>query len=807
MSFRLSPRLWLLAPFAALVFFLWATAQRLERAHAVSLLPAWNSLIGTSDASSLTGYAGGQRALIIPERNEKTFEWIAQSQTMVAHRDWRLRAVLYDNAPAGRPVDSPSLYRWWLAALGAIDHAVTGKLVGVAIERAALYADPLLLGLALLACSFFCVRHFGPPAAGLLSLGLVTVFPLAATFLPAVADDRGAAALLALASVLPLLAGVVRGQPVPRWFALAGALGGLGVWFHLATEIPVLIGLFAGGLLAAWFHRKSDVAAAWTKAWRAWSLSGSVTILAAFLVEQFPGHLASWRLDAVHPLYGVAWLGLGELLVLACGAFTVAPLQKRSRAWIAFFLALAAVASVPVMMWRTDTAGFLTRDLLWTRLASLPNSVSALNLASWFNRDGASVTLLAVLAPVVIIAAAIGLMASRHTSVERRAALALALGPTLIALGFACTQLRWWAAFDATFLAVLVALATAGGASPRSPWRWLLPSLAAVVLLLGVLVQWPHREPSGTPALTASDAQTVIERHLAHWLAERTEAPGAIVYAPPHVTTTLCFFGGLRGLGTFAPENQLGFGTSLTIAAAKTMEEAETLLRGRNVRYLVIPSWDPFFDNFAALYLAKNFSNRGSLLITELRRWNLPAWLRPLPYQLPVGGAFESQSVRVFEVVDEQSPATAGARLAEYLVETGELADAARIADQLRRFPGDLGALSARAQVQNARGDAAGAAQTLAQLETRLATGADRFLAWDRRVSLALTLAQADKVEPAIAQARRCVAEISAAKLRTLSTGSLYNFLMLSRAIALEIPPEMRAAALKLLPPDLRANF
>src|SRR5256885_15769929 len=48
--------------------------------------------------------------------------------------------------------------------------------------------------------------------------------------------------------------------------------------------------------------------------WRAWAFGGAVTSLAAYLIEYFPSHLGSWELRAIHPLYGLAWLGGGELL-------------------------------------------------------------------------------------------------------------------------------------------------------------------------------------------------------------------------------------------------------------------------------------------------------------------------------------------------------------------------------------------------------------------------------------------------------------------------------------------------------------
>jgi hypothetical protein len=147
-------------------------------------------------------------------------------------------------------------------------------------------------------------------------------------------------------------------------------------------------------------------------------------------------------------------------------------------------------------------------------------------------------------------------------------------------------------------------------------------------------------------------------------------------------------------------------------------------------------------------------------------------------------------------------------RSAEYLVETGELEKAAAAAEALRRFPGDLGALTARVQVQSARGDAAGSAQTLDSLLSRLSSGADRFLPWDRRVSLATVLARAGRVDLAREQVRRCLVEVSDQKLRSLSTGSLYNLLVLSHSFGLEATdPRLRELALNLLPGALRSSL
>ena len=152
--------------------------------------------------------------------------------------------------------------------------------------------------------------------------------------------------------------------------------------------------------------------------------------------------------------------------------------------------------------------------------------------------------------------------------------------------------------------------------------------------------------------------------------------------------------------------------------------------------------------------------------------------------------------------------AAAASRLAEYFVETGDLGDAAAAAAALRRFPGDVGALAARAQVQSARGDAAAAARTLDALLVRLRNGGDRYLPWDRRISLATVLARGEQYRLAGEQMRRCIEGLKEDRLRSLTTGSLYDLLVLAHAFHIEIADSrLRDLAIDLLPEDLRSRI
>ena len=815
---RVFPRLWIVVLICACGFLYWCDQARIRRVREVSAMIEGAPANGMAKGSTATGDTTGQRRLIVPGRNERSFDWIAQTQQMFVRHEARVRHVDYDNAPQGRAVNAASPYRWWLGLVARIDQVMSGRPIAASVENAAIWAGPALHFLFLVGGAFFVAWRFGGVAAILFSVGVVTLFPLAGEFLPGMPDDRGLSPLIVIGSLLAVLAGMIsanddEARAKPGWFAAAGVIGGLGLWVDVAAQVPVIAGIAVGGILVSLVARRSragtEKKGETVLPWRVWSLAGAATVLVAYLIEYFPAHFDLWRVESVHPFYGLAWIGLGEWL----GSFekwirTGKYSEKGVRGWIALTVSLLAIASIPLVMWKTGSRAFLVRDLPSLRLTPMDDGAVATSVWAWIAQDGMTAAVWTTVLPVLALVPVGWILFRPATKPRARFAVALGLGPALVLLGFATQQLGDWSGFDAVLLAVLVAAFAGRFWIFFSVRNWAWAGVVVGIAILGITRLLPEKFPEAGGKLTASESQELIERHLAHWLARHAGESGAVVYAPPGETATLCFYGGLRGVGTFAAENREGFGASLMIAAAKTMEEAQGLLLARSVRYIVIPSWDPFFDDFAQRYLAKNYSNRTSLLAQELRRWNLPPWLRPIPYQIPVAGGFEGQSVLVFEVVDDQSPAVAAGRLAEYLVEIGELDRAIGVAETLRRFPGDVGALVARAQVQGAKEDGRGVAETLAALQARLANGADRFLPWDRRVSLAIVLARANQIDPAREQLKRCLVEADAKKLRSLTTGSLYGLEVLARAYNMNTPdPTMNEFALSLLPQDLRERL
>ena len=806
---RHSSKAWILAPVCALAFTLWADYARLQRVEFVSNIAKGDARI---DGDSPTGYADGKRWLVVPEHDNPTYQWIEETQLMISRGDWRVRRVDYENAPFGRDVHSASPYRWWLVLVARFGHAVSDRPLGLCVERAALFADPLLHLLLLVAATAFVARRFGPFCAAVLSVGLAAIFPLASAFLPGVANDFGLEQICALWSVLLLVAGTLAGRHARRWYFAAGVAGGCGLWLSAMGQVPVIAGIAGGGVLAMLTGRagpaKASAGVSAPQPWRDWALGGAISSLLAYLVEYFPGHMEP-QLRVNYPLYGLAWLGLGDLLWRFESWLRGEKPPGGVRNLSMWILSAAAVASLPFAILRSGDRAFLADGLFSARLTNMPDGVVAAGLSAWIGRDGLGLALAAACLPLLLLGPATWLLFRKQSGAANRMAIAVALGPVLAALVLAVQWLRWWSTLDVALLALLVA-ATAAVRSASNPRRSrvLWCALLVPVLAFGLMQLVPAAgvAGSGKVLLTRAEVEGLYERGLSHWIADHSGPDGATVLAPPFRTASLCFYGGLRGLGTQNWENRDGLSAAIHIVTSMRRDESLSVIKQRGVTRIVLPSWDTDLDDFARWRLkdpAASFVY--ALHNTDGGGFN---WLRALPYEVPPVAGAEKQSALVLEVTDATDPATFQSRFVEYLIETHQIDKAALAGRALLRYPADLGALAALAQLAMARGDGGAFAQVFRSIVSRLSNGADRGLAWDRRVSLAVVLALGGRADLTRAQMSRCVGEADEARIRFLTTESLYHLLVLCRRVGTEITdPGLRALTVKLLPEKLRERI
>jgi tetratricopeptide (TPR) repeat protein len=804
----------LLLILVVLGFLAWTTHRRVERVDGVTSTDAAERMV---DAASPTGYTEGRRWLIVPEQHSPSYERIIETQQALATGSWRVRHVDHENAPTGRAVYSSSPYRWWLAGLARIDHTLSGRPVGVSVERAALWSEPLLHLLLLIGGGWFVRRAFGLAAAVWFALGAVFLFPLGGAFLPGAPGDRSLTLLCALGSVLPLVAGLLPTTPAsggragPRRgaFIAAGIAGGLGLWVAAPQQTWIIVGVWLGGLASAVIASRAEAANSHarvdTPPWRAWAWSGALTSTLAYFIEYAPAHLGL-RLEVNHPLYGLAWIGLGELLVLAEARRRVRAGRSRMRVLVTLIAAIAAMATLPVALILLRPEEWWSGDLFATRLTQLPNGAAAANMAAWLHRDGWTGAVVATFAPLLLLIPAGIFLVRGPVELWRRRGVALCLGPIAVALVWGLSQLAWWSLLDGlllAFLATLVAKPSGLPAQARPPLPWLAPSVAGVAMLVGLPQLLPPRHSGDHIAFTQLEIEALLERGAAHWLAERAGPDGAVLFLPPAHTVRWAFHGGerLRGIGSAAWENREGLTATIRIATAQTGEEAQALLQERGATHLVLPSWDQDLQQFARLAL----KDPQDAFIMAVHEWALPSWLQPLPYPMPTIPGFERAALVVLRVTDETNRATALARLLEYFIETNEarLADAA--GEALRHFPADANALVAIGQLQRTRGQATAFHETLAAVLAGLEAGFDRGMPWDRRVSLAILLAHGERHDRAREQLERVLERLDDERISNLPTGALYRLQVLAQAYNLPIAdPTLRTRARALLPEPLR---
>lgn len=809
----LRARLWILALVAALAALAWDTRARLEHAalaHSLTdqLLPP-----PANDPASPTGYAHGQRRLILNDAGADGYHWIMQAQTMLGRGEPRIRHVDYDNVPGGREVHWASLFRWWLGALAWIDHAFTGRPIGICVERAALIASPLLLALALPALGWLVARRFGSGAATLTIGTFVGARACFAYFYTGNPDHHGIAILAAFASVLGIVAagagavsddsaGRATGpcgtlRTARRWFLFSAVGGGIGLWNSASTQISVLAGIGLGAGATFLVLRRPPRGADWRLApelWRLWGIAGAATSLVAYAIEYLPAD-ASMRLEVNHPLHALAWIGAGEILCRLGRVLAGGPGMDRRHELLGAAVAFVPVALVPVVVLIGGRDVFVAADKFYSLLSlgftSEGQSV-LYHLQSGTLTKAVIVMCLPALALVPLVAAAM----RADLAPTRRAQMAAALLPALLLLALGISGIRWLG----IAVAVVPVAWMLGLQAGDPPWLRRASLAAALTLAPGLWGLAAFRPAD----FTRTEVFRIVERDVAQWLRRRTGAEPFVVAAGPGRTSALIYYGGGRGLGTFYWENREGIEHAATLFRTADEMELRGLIQSHGITHLVLPTWDRFEQVVRQVDARLGTANLAAEpVINRIARTKvMPSWLRLLPYPLPRHPMLDGESVLVLEVDHDAPPAAAPNRLAQFLLETGQLTSALRLKPALERQPVFLPSLITLARIQQESGLASEGNTTLARI-------ADEFvrqpqLSAEDHLRLAGVLARARQGGPARAELERGIRALDERQLRRLTPAVLAEMVLLADALAVPYPDApLRDLARSLAPPAL----
>ena len=510
-SNRTAAHAWKVALLAALAFVLVDSAVRLRRIDAQTAASIGPARAIATDTASPSGLEGNQHNLVLPLLGTDGYQWLMQTQQMLAHGDARIRWVDYDGPPDGRSVHWSSLLHWWAAGFAWIAGKLEGVSTARAVEHVGPWANTVFLGVLLVVLVPVVARRFGAIPAMLFAVGAVTVYPFYEFFAVGNFDHHGVASTAALLTVLLLLgggAGWVRAAAAPDdaspgttwfrdarsarpWFIASGIAGGAGLWISAATEIPALVGVgiaacIACGLLG---RGSADAERIEPTLWRTWGIAGAASSVAFYLLEYFPAHMGV-RLEVNNPLYALAWFGGGDFICRFCelttAARTGAPRDAvpartaRARAirWMAFDVALIAAAPAIALfapstfVLRPGSLVIAMHEDYIDEFQSLPRQ-----LAHWsWTQINAGVGLL----PLMLIGPAGALALGKRVARPWRAVAVLGLLPALVFTGLAFRHGRWLGIGSALWLATLVSVATIAAAQSAGVWTW---SVAKRVLI------------------------------------------------------------------------------------------------------------------------------------------------------------------------------------------------------------------------------------------------------------------------------------------------------------------------------------
>lgn len=383
--------------------------------------------------------------------------WFLYARQMLTEGRWRIHWTTLDNTPYGRGVFWSSSYSWWMILLAKVRALLLG---GTALDHLAWAGDwgEAILH-ALLVTGFVATfwRRAGMARTAVGALLLVTLEPLCSDLAFARPDHHGLHDGIVLAGLGCMACAFWPGERRRRgWMIAAAFFCAMGMWVGATGQFFILGAIALGGCAWAFVCPKGTAADEFAPLWRLWGWAGGGFALAFYALEYAPGPWP-FHLEVNHPLFSIAWIGLGE--------FT-ARLQTARAAgrWITPGLVFAglAVVQLPITILALPFRLYAPRDphlVALIRLGAETTPVlqtSPALKAAYFSM--LAITLISLL----------GMRAAWRSGKLTPAAVVPAV-TALVLLMFAGMQVRWAGLAAATVLVTW--------AAPVPPWRfrWLRP--------------------------------------------------------------------------------------------------------------------------------------------------------------------------------------------------------------------------------------------------------------------------------------------------------------------------------------------
>lgn len=627
--------------------------------------------------------------------------WNRHAYHLTEDGRWRLRYTTFDNAPKGREVHWNSAFAWYLRLMGHLRNALVKEPLRTSIGRMSIWANPILLIVALVWISGLAQRRFGPLVGMVTALGMIFSTIFYEGFYPAYPDHHGLISVTILGSILGILwAGAGWMAPLGgllpsddatarRGMLISAGFGAAGLWISAISQTLVFIGIGIGALLAAgvFARRAEEENLIWRPdLWRYWARVGALVSLAFYLLEYFP----SWpvlRLEVNHPLFALAWWGGGECMAvfgnwLAAGRRRGLPIP-----WLRAAPGLIALAIIPLTVLLLGERVHAARGPF---LSAIHTYISEFKPLLWRIETG-TMSWRAAFGPFpIFVLVALHLLALPRFELGRKLLILFLLGPIAFITAMHFHQIRWGTLGGPSFI-LLGAMVIPPvwqmlrGVPSYRVLRWL--DMAVVIVLFGSLpysnmrneLRYALREGNVLEA-SPDEALHLVMRDIAETIRRNAGGRPVTLLSSPNSSVLIGAQGDFKTIGTLYWENAEGLKAAARIFAAQSDEEALRLIQERGITHIALISWENFIEPYVRIINPEggDAAVLNSFGHKALFQRTLPPWCRPIPY--PNFAALQSLQlvVLLLEVVPDQTPLEALYHFGRYHRAEGRPAEAER---------------------------------------------------------------------------------------------------------------------------------
>jgi len=612
------------------------------------------------------------------------YMWNHLAEHLGENGEWRARYTYFDNAPAGREVHWSSGFALYLRGLGEIYRAINGDSLRNSIFRMSIWANPIILVLAIGIFSTLSARRFGPLCGTVIAIGMVAVPTFYEGFMPAYPDHHGIIAFCILGMLFGIAwagAGWVQAPEgndfVPphsikqarHGMVFSAICGAAGMWLSAFSIVVVVLGIGIAALVsvAALSGRgsKKNPSVFHPEVWKLWGISGALGSLFFYAFEYFPFQMGM-RLEVNHPLYALAWFAGGYGIFISTKWIVRSDRSLQNIPWQALILCSLACAVLPAFILANPSKFYIVLEPFMAKMSA--NIAETLPLLVRIKTGGLTLQMAFGWFPVFLVVAAAMLFSSK-VGRGTKATLCFLSIPILVITSLQFYQVRWG------MLAGPLYIALAGIVIPQI-WRLVPAKLTERLLVAAMLVGFAYLfiAPSFSNCFTGSWAQfqkgtkdipisfgqglALLHRQMARAILDSAGDMPVVLLSSPNSSCMLVGLGGFRGVGALYWENVEGLKKAARTLNAQSDDEALAKIRELGVTHISVMTWENFIAPFFFILYPEPIRGKSlenSFARRALENKQIPIWTRPLAFPPNDLSKGLQQQILLLQVAPEQS--------------------------------------------------------------------------------------------------------------------------------------------------------